>query len=65
VPGVYLGNLVDAEPDGQPTLNADGDDLDILYPSSGDDEDGVILPPSVQPGQTVVAIVTASVPGLP
>lgn len=63
VPGVYLGNLVDAEPDGQPTINADGDDLDIFYPSSGDDEDGVILPPSVQPGQTVIAIVTASVPG--
>jgi hypothetical protein len=63
VPGVYLGNLVDPEPDGQPTLNADGDDLDILYPSSGDDEDGVILPPSIQPGQVLVAIVTASVPG--
>jgi hypothetical protein len=63
VPGVYLGSLVDPEPDGQPNINADGDDIDLLYPSSGDDEDGVILPPGVQPGQTVVAIVTASVAG--
>lgn len=63
VAGVYLGSLVDPEPDGQPNTNADGDDIDLLYPSSGDDEDGVILPPVVQPGQTVVAIVTASVAG--
>jgi len=63
VPGVYLGSLVDPEPDGQPNINAVGDDLDIFYPSSGDDEDGVILPPSVQPGQSVVAIITASVAG--
>lgn len=63
VPGIYLGAFVDAEPDGQPSINADGDDLDLVYTSLGDDEDGVILPPVVQPGVSIVAIVTASVPG--
>lgn len=63
VPGVYLGSLVDPEPDGQPNFNADGDDTDALYPSLGDDEDGVILPGFISPGQTVVAIVNASVAG--
>ncbi len=63
VQGVYLGAFVDPEPDGQPNFNANGDDTDALYPSLGDDEDGVILPGFISPGQTAVAIVTASVAG--
>ncbi|MEZ5082274.1 MAG: hypothetical protein R2750_02290 [Bacteroidales bacterium] len=35
VPGIFLGNLVDPEPDGQPGPGADCDDTDCLYPSSG------------------------------
>jgi hypothetical protein len=38
--GLSLGPLVDADPDGQPTGLADGDDTD-----GTDDEDGVTLPP--------------------
>ncbi len=38
VPGFHLGATVDAEPDGQPSRAANGDDL-----SGIDDEDGVIL----------------------
>ncbi len=37
-PIIKLGNLVDTELDGQPTVNADGDDLN---PETADDEDGV------------------------
>lgn len=36
-----IGTELDPEPDGQPSLNAEGDDL-----ASPDDEDGVTLPPS-------------------
>jgi hypothetical protein len=39
---------VDAEPDGQPTALADGDDLNP--PGAPDDEDGVTLPPILTPG---------------
>lgn len=64
VPGVFLGAGVDAESDGQPTVDADGDDL------NGDDEDGVVFP-GVQPvfaGRLVAGLVnpvqiTASVNG--
>lgn len=63
VQGVYLGNMVDPEPDGQPNVSATGDDNDILFPSLGDDEDGVILPTVISPGQTVAALVTASTDG--
>jgi hypothetical protein len=62
-PAIYLGTLVDAEPDGQPNAAANGDDIDVLYPSMGDDEDGVILPDSVSPGSTVTIVVLASVNG--
>ncbi len=37
VPGFQLGAANDTEPDGQPTIGADGDDTD----ADGDDEDGV------------------------
>lgn len=36
VAGIYMGSLIDKEDDGQPTVNADGDDLNNL-----DDDDGV------------------------
>ena len=63
VPGIYLGNGVDPEPDGQPSINADCDDNDCLYPSFGDDEDGVTIPTTVTRGSTVSIIVSASVNG--
>jgi len=62
-PDIFLGNLIDAEPDGQPNTTASGDDIDLLYPSLGDDEDGVNLPDSVFPGSTVTIEVIASVDG--
>ena len=37
VPGLFMGAGVDNEADGQPGVNADGDDL------LGDDEDGVVV----------------------
>jgi len=58
VPSVYLGSKLDAEYDGQPTLGADGDDLNNL-----DDEDGVILPPTLIPGSSVTITVLPSVNG--
>jgi len=60
---VYLGSLIDAEPNGQPDANANGDDLDLIYPSLGDDEDGVVLPANVVSGSTVTITVNASVAG--
>ncbi len=63
VPAIFLGNKIDGEPDGQPTVGADGDDNDVLYPSFGDDEDGVILPTSVFAGTAVTISVKASVNG--
>ena len=47
-----LGTLIDTEPDGQPGLLADGDDLTDL-----DDEDGVVFA-EIQQGQTAMADVT-------
>ncbi len=59
VPGVFLGGLVDTEPDGQPTLNADGDDLN----PAPDDEDGVLLPGVFVAGGSAQVLVAASVAG--
>ncbi|TVR19378.1 MAG: hypothetical protein EA396_12765, partial [Anaerolineaceae bacterium] len=42
IPDLYMGFVVDAEEDGQPTVGADGDDT-----SGVDDEDGVTFPPLV------------------
>ncbi len=58
VPGIMLGNLIDAEPDGQPTVNADGDDLANLP-----DEDGVMFMTPLIAGQAATVQVIASVPG--
>ncbi|MCX6303838.1 MAG: GEVED domain-containing protein [Bacteroidetes bacterium] len=63
VPGVYLGSKVDPEPNGQPSVGANCDDNDCVYPSLGDDEDGVAMPAAVLIGGTVNITVTASVPG--
>ncbi|MFC1766911.1 GEVED domain-containing protein, partial [Planctomycetota bacterium] len=53
--GPWFGDaadMPDTEPDGQPEVNAKGDDLDLSFPLLGvnDDEDGVSVPPLV-PGQ--------------
>ncbi|MDY6876711.1 MAG: GEVED domain-containing protein [Chloroflexota bacterium] len=52
-PPIHMGPTVDAEPDGQPSPGADGDDLNGAVP---DDEDGVVLPPALTP--SLEAIVT-------
>jgi len=65
LPGVFLGQLVDLEADGQPTPGADGDDKN---PAIGpDDEDGVTLVAGkiyavANPGWNTVNVV-ASAPG--
>ena len=56
----FMGVLVDAEGDGQPTANADGDDLN---PPAPDDEDGVAFPVPLIPGQAASVTVTTSVAG--
>ncbi|HOW96955.1 MAG TPA: GEVED domain-containing protein, partial [Kiritimatiellia bacterium] len=61
IPGVYLGARIDTELDGQPTINADGDDLNP--PAGLDDEDGVVLPAVFVAGATATVTVVASVPG--
>lgn len=63
VPGVFMGSKVDGEPDGQPSIGADCDDNDCLYPSGGDDEDGVTIPAVVEQGANVSITVVASVAG--
>lgn len=63
IPGIHLGAFADVEPDGQPENSASADDYDMVYPSMGDDEDGVNLPPTVTPGSTVNISVIASVDG--
>jgi PKD repeat protein len=57
-PDIFLGQGVDADPDGQPDENALGDDND-----GNDDEDGVIFPDSLAIGDSCIIQVTASVPG--
>lgn len=56
---LFLGNSVDAEIDGQPTANADGDDND-----GNDDEDGVTFVTPLVPGQPTQIDITASMPGM-
>jgi cytochrome c peroxidase len=58
--GLFLGSLVDIEPDGQPTAQADGDDLN----GSPNDEDGVTFTTALVAGQTAGIQVIASAPGL-
>jgi len=58
VPGMYLGQSVDGEPDGQPDATATGDDND-----GNDDEDGVLFPVPMIPGQVARIDVVASTVG--
>lgn len=61
---IFLGLApVDTEPDGQPHINAIGDDNDIAYPPPFDDEDGVSWDTPLIPGQVAQITVTASVNG--
>ncbi len=57
-PNIFLGALIDAEPDGQPNVAATGDDL-----AASDDEDGVVFLNSVARGRWTKLAVTASAPG--
>jgi hypothetical protein len=59
VPGVLLGTNIDAELNGQPTVNADGDDLAGIP----DDEDGVTFTSPLVPGFNTTVQVVASAPG--
>ena len=58
ISGVYLGNLIDAEANGQPNIPANGDDINGLA-----DEDGVTMPATVTIGSTYNINVFASVKG--
>ncbi len=55
VPGLYLGALVDAEGDGQPVVQANGDDAN----GEIDDEDGVLFLTPLQPCRTARIQLTA------
>jgi len=57
-PTIYLGMLIDAEPDGHPNIPATGDNLYGLA-----DEDGVIFVGPVIPGVVAAVNVTASTSG--
>ena len=52
---IVLGALIDTEPDGQPSVPADLDDLTGLA-----DEDGVVFLTDVEPGGTVLVDVTVT-----
>ena len=52
---MHLGATIDPELDGQPMINAVGDDNDGM-----NDEDGVTFPPVWQPGSNVIINVTAA-----
>jgi hypothetical protein len=56
--GFQLGKSIDAEPDGQPTGDADGDDRNPSVAAS--DEDGVVFVNGLTVGQTTQLQVTAS-----
>lgn len=55
VPGFYLGQKIDAEVEGQPNINATGDDI-----NETDDEDGVVFIGVLNPGADALIDVTAS-----
>ena len=60
---IYMGDSIDAEPNGQPNSTATGDDDNILYPGVVDDEDGVTFTSILVPGYTTYVTVNASVDG--
>ena len=55
----FLGDTVDAEPDGLPTPDANGDDQ-----NGKDDDDGFVWPNYLEPGKQVTVEVTASTDGI-
>ena len=59
VPGIYMGNLIDAEADGQPNATATGDDLANLK-----DEDGVAFLGNWVAGQVTTVQVAVSTSGI-
>lgn len=68
-PDVFLGFLIDLEPDGQPNNFATGDDLSGVGTGSSildrpDDEDGVIFTSIVRSGETATVEVRASTTGM-
>jgi PKD repeat protein len=54
-PGLFLGTVIDAESDGQPSTDADEDDVMIV-----DDEDGVTFTSDLTPGGTASVDVFAT-----
>ncbi|OQY29945.1 MAG: hypothetical protein B6244_01415 [Candidatus Cloacimonetes bacterium 4572_55] len=56
VEGIYLGNSVDIDSDGQPSDTAIGDDTD----SDGDDEDGVEFETDLIPNELTIVTITGS-----
>ena len=56
--GMHMGALIDPEPDGQPTPNADGDDFD-----GNNDDDGVVFNSLLVPGTYAQIAVTVSAYG--
>lgn len=62
---VYLGNCVDADLDGQPTVSANGDDINVGSSTFGtcansDDEDGVTFTSLIAPGTTANVNIVAN-----
>ena len=57
--GFFLGAAVDADPNGQPTATANGDDAD-----GNNDEDGVVFTSALVPGMNATLDITASAAGL-
>ncbi len=57
VPNFYMGSTVDAEADGQPNMNASGDDL------NGDDEDAFNMPIMLTVGVPVTLTIPVTAPG--
>ncbi|MCE3004060.1 MAG: GEVED domain-containing protein [Xanthomonadaceae bacterium] len=57
----FLGASVDAEPQGQPTLAANGDDT--LPTGQPDDEDGITFPTPIVAGRASSIVATAGVAG--
>jgi len=58
-PTMYLGSVIDGEPDGQPIPTSLGDDNNG-YP---DDEDGIVILDPVVPGNSARIKITTSAPG--
>jgi hypothetical protein len=61
VPGMFMGVTIDAEVDGQPTVPADGDDINPL--GGTDDEDGVVFLTALTPGFPAQIQITVSAAG--